>query len=75
MASGSPRSSSSASGSVDDVPLPSEAWVPSTQREEDIQDRVERGLIPEKEISGWKCFYGEEFPLEEKNQTVMFKSF
>ena len=36
---------------------------------------VERGIFPEKQISGWRCCYGEEFPSEDTNQTVVFKSF
>ena len=36
---------------------------------------VERGILPEKQISGWWCCYGEEFPSEDTNQMVVFKSF
>ena len=36
---------------------------------------MEHGILPEKQISGWQCCYGEEFPSEDTNQTVMFKSF
>jgi hypothetical protein len=36
---------------------------------------VEHSLLPEKQISGWRCCYGEEFPSEDTDQTVVFKSF
>ena len=36
---------------------------------------VERGIFPEKQISGWRCCYGEEFPSKDTDQTVVFKSF
>ena len=54
-----------------------EALPPSlcSLQESDIQDLVERGLLPEKQISGWRCCYGEEFPSEDTNQAVVFKSF
>ena len=36
---------------------------------------MERGLLPEKEISWWKCCYREDFPTEDRTETVAFRSF
>ena len=51
-----------------------ETWVPSTMHEADIQDLVERWLLPEK-VFGWRCCYGEEFPTEDRIEMVVFQSF
>jgi hypothetical protein len=36
---------------------------------------VVRGLLPEKAIFGWKCCYNQEFPLEDRTEMVIFRSF
>ena len=51
-----------------------ETWVPSTMHEADIQDLVERWLLPEN-VFGWRCCYGEEFPTEDRIEMVVFQSF
>ena len=75
MASSSPEPASSASGSSGKVPPPRDSWATSTLQEADIEDLVERDLLPEKEIFGLKCCYGEDFPSEDRTKTVVFRSF
>ena len=36
---------------------------------------LERGILPEKKIFGWRCCCGEELPSEDTDQIVVFKSF
>ena len=36
---------------------------------------AERGILPGKQISGWKCCFVEEFPTEHMTETVIFRSF
>ena len=49
--------------------------MPSTLQEANIQDMVERGILPEKQISGWRCCYKKEFPSEDRTEMVVFRSF
>ena len=75
MAASPAASGSSTSGSSEEAPPPLSSWQKCSLQESDIQDMVERGILPEKQISGWRCCYGEEFPSEDTNQMVVFKSF
>ena len=75
MATSPSASASLTSGSSGEAPPPSSSWQKCSLQESDIQDLVERGLLPEKQISGWRCRYEEEFPSEDTNQAVVFKSF
>ena len=75
MAASPAASGSSTSGSSEEAPLPSSSWQKCSFQESNIQDLVERGLLSEKQISGWRCCYGEEFPSEDTNRTIVFKSF
>ena len=58
---------SSTSGSSGEALPPSSSWQKCSLQESDIQDLVEHGLLPEKQISGWRCCYGEDFPSEDTN--------
>ena len=75
MAATLAASLSSTSGIAGEAPPPPSSWQRCTLQESDIQDMVERGILLEKQISGWRCCYGEEFPSKDTDQTVVFKSF
>jgi hypothetical protein len=75
MAATPTTSSSSTSGSTEEAPPTSSSWQKCTLQESDIQDMVEQGVLPKKQISRWRCCYGEEFLSEDMDQTVVFKSF
>jgi hypothetical protein len=34
-----------------------------------------RGLLSERAISRWKCCHGQEFPMEDRTEMVVFWSF
>ena len=36
---------------------------------------MERGILPDKAISGWRCCLGEEFPSKDRTKIVVFQSF
>ena len=36
---------------------------------------MERGILPKKQISEWKCYLGEEFPTEDWMEIIVFRSF
>jgi len=38
-------------------------------------DMVERGILPAKQIFGWKFYYGDELPTEDRTDIVVFRSF
>ena len=67
MAATPAASASSTSESSGEAPPPSSSWQKFSLQENDIQDMVERGILPEKQISRWRCCYGEEFPSEDTN--------
>lgn len=58
MVSDSSTPSSPVAADYNDVPPPpSESWMPNTLTEEDLKEMEARGLLPEKAISGWKCWH------------------
>jgi hypothetical protein len=57
------------------LPPPSESWLPNKRTEEGLEDMEACGLLQEKAVSGWNCYHGQEFPLEDRTETVVFRSF
>ncbi|RLM54814.1 hypothetical protein C2845_PM10G11940 [Panicum miliaceum] len=64
-------SSSSATVQGDMMTPPNESWVPTTLTEEELEHMEARGLLPKKAISGWKCCYVQEFPSEDRTETIV----
>src|SRR5688572_3438835 len=57
------------------APDPSTYWMKSVTTEERIQALVDRGLLGPKSLLEWKATVGQEFPSEDKMETVVFASF
>ena len=75
MAATPAASSLSTSGGAGDALPPSSLWQQCTLYGSDIQDMVDHGILPKKQISGWRCCFAEEFPSKDMTEMVVFKSF
>ena len=56
------------------VPLsnPEEVWSPSTMMMKDLMKMVADGVLPPKDIIGWREAVGELFPTTETEEIVIF---
>jgi hypothetical protein len=57
------------------IPDPQMAWLHSTMTEAKIQALVDHGLLRPKAEVEWKATTGEEFPIEDVKEQVVFASF
>jgi hypothetical protein len=57
------------------IPDPWTVWEPLTMTETKIQSLVHRGLLRPKAEVGWKVPTGEEFPMEDVKEQVVFTYF
>ncbi len=50
-------------------------WAPSDVMEENLKEMVAHGVIPAKEIIGWRPAFGEAFPTPDTHEVVVFSHF
>nr|CAE04521.2 OSJNBb0076A11.5 [Oryza sativa Japonica Group] len=50
-------------------------WAPSDVTEENLKEMVAHGLLPAKEIIGWRPAFGEAFPTPDTHEVVVFAHF
>ena len=52
-----------------------EALLVEGPEDDRLRPVLRRELLPEMEILGWKCCFREDFPTEDRTETVVFRSF
>ncbi len=50
-------------------------WAPSNVTEENLKEMVAHGVLPVKEIIGWRPAFGEAFPTPDTHEVVVFSHF
>nr|AAQ56291.1 putative retrotransposon protein [Oryza sativa Japonica Group] len=50
-------------------------WVPSDVTEDNLKEMVAHGVLPAKEIIGWRPSFGEAFPTPDTREIVVFAHF
>jgi hypothetical protein len=50
-------------------------WTPSDVTEENLKEMVAHGVLPAKEIIGWRPACGEAFPTPDTHEVVVFSHF
>nr|ABA98418.1 retrotransposon protein, putative, unclassified [Oryza sativa Japonica Group] len=50
-------------------------WAPSDVTEENLKEMVAHGVLPAKEIIGWRPAFGEAFPTPDTHEVVVFSHF
>src|SRR5437763_2259191 len=58
-----------------EIPPPERVWQASTVTEEHLHRMVKDGVLPEKEIIGWRAADGEAFPTANTGEIVVFEPF
>ncbi len=50
-------------------------WAPSDVTEDNLKEMVAHGVLPAKEIIGWRPAFGEAFPTPDTHEIVVFAHF
>src|SRR5438105_8813276 len=58
-----------------EIPPPERVWQASTVTEEHLRRMVKDGVLPKKEIIGWRAADREAFPTANTGEVVVFESF